>query len=92
MKNLQIYTLFFVIRIKNFYIINTVMVIALKCADYICDIEECKVNQSHSNVLIAFLINVVVATISILLQIDIVIIKWFRWSRENYGPVGSKYR
>ena len=46
----------------------------LKCADCICEIEECKLANPHLNVLIAFLINVVVGTISILLQIIIIII------------------
>ena len=44
----------------------------LKCADCICDIDECKLANPHLNVLIAFLINVVVGTISILLQIIII--------------------
>lgn len=34
------------INILNLYIINTPMVIALKCADCICDIKDCKVSIS----------------------------------------------
>jgi hypothetical protein len=46
MKNLQVYTLFFVIKIKKFYIIYPSIVIALKCADCMCNIKDCKLSQS----------------------------------------------
>jgi len=44
-KNLLVYTLFFVIKNK---ILNVLIYICitLKCADCICAIEECKVSQS----------------------------------------------
>ena len=62
MKNLQVYTLFFVIRIKKFYIIKTSIFITLRYADCLCDIKDCKVSISsfelvmYGNSLILYLV------------------------------------